>query len=254
MVSKTIVITGTSRGIGFHLASRFLSEGYSVIGISRAQTDISHPEFKHISADLSELDQVSLVLDKIGNTEVAGLINNAGIHGPIGPLENQSDREWIDTFNLNLFSAYSLTKGCIASLRKNNGFVKFFSGGGAAFPRANFSAYGVSKGAVIRLADTLAVELFPEVFVYCIAPGPNRTSLLEEAMDNGESVLVDDFVEFEMPENLCLFLANNNDIRYSGKFIHVKDDYRNWTDKYLDQDAFTLRRLDPRTLSKISFP
>ena len=165
MGSKTVVITGTSRGIGFHIATRFLREGYSVIGISRSETPIKDSRFRHISADLSDLDQVGTVLDELGNTEVAGLINNAGAHGPIGSLDNTSVEEWIDTFNINLFSAYLLTKGCIDSLRNKKGFVIFFSGGGSAFPRANFSAYGVSKCALIRLADTLAIELFPDVSV-----------------------------------------------------------------------------------------
>ena len=58
-------------------------------------------------------------------------------------------------------------------------------------------------------------------------------------------------MDFGYPERLCLFLANNRDPRYSGKFIHVMDDYANWNDRQLAADANTLRRMDTRTLLKL---
>ena len=122
----------------------------------------------------------------------------------------------------------------------------------ARLSRSNFSAYGVSKGAIIRLSEVLAKELAPNVFVYCVAPGPNRTVLLEEAVCSGETVRDEDIVDFEYPERLCLFLANNRDPRYSGKFIHVMDSYEEWSDAQLDDDAYTLRRIDPRTLQRVN--
>ena len=137
-------------------------------------------------------------------------------------------------------------------MRRQNGFVIFFSGGGSAFPRANYSAYGVSKCGVIRLAEVLAGELAPQIFVYCIAPGPNRTRLLEEAVEHGDLMVEKDIVDFDYPERLCLFLAKNRDIRYSGKFIHVVDSYERWEDNQLSGDAYTLRRIDPRTLAKVN--
>ena len=140
---------------------------------------------------------------------------------------------------------------CIPSLRQRHGFIIFFSGGGAAFPRPNFSAYGVSKGAVIHLSEVLARELAPQVLVYCVAPGPNRTVLLEETVNSGETVREEDIVDFDYPERLCLFLARNRDPRYSGKFIHVMDSYETWSEDQLAEDAHTLRRLDARTLRRV---
>lgn len=253
MAEKSVVITGTSRGIGFHLANRFLSEGYGVIGISRSQTPIAHPKFKQIISDLSQPKEVNNLTNELKNYSICGLINNAGIHGPIGAFETIDFNDWIETFNTNIFSAAILSQICIPSLRSTRGFIIFLSGGGSAFPRAFYSAYGVSKCAVIRLADTLAVELMPDVLVYCVAPGPNRTTLLEEARQSGDQIFETEIVDFEYPENLCLFLAGNKDPRYSGKFIHVKDGYENWNSDELSEEAFTLRRIDPRTLSKINF-
>ena len=142
----------------------------------------------------------------------------------------------------NLFGSAALTQICIPSLKKNKGFVIFFSGGGAGFAKPNFSAYSVSKTGVVRLAENLAKELAPDVLVYCVAPGPNRTTLLDNAIAAGDEVKETDMVDFEAPENLCLFLAKNKDPRYSGKFIHVKDKYDQWTDKQLADETYKLRR------------
>jgi NAD(P)-dependent dehydrogenase (short-subunit alcohol dehydrogenase family) len=247
-----IVITGTSRGIGFHLAQRFLEEGYAVIGISRSETSIKHPGFSSLTADLADLEQIKVLSAELTQRPIAGLINNAGIHGPIGPFASAPLDSWVDAFYSNLFGAAALSKVCIPFLRERNGFIIFFSGGGGAFPRAEYSAYGVSKCAVIRFSEVLAAELAPDVLVYCVAPGPNRTGLLEESIRRGEIVRDEDFVDFEQPERLCLFLARNRDIRYSGKFIHVMDNYEQWNDDQLAHDAHTLRRIDRRTLRRVN--
>ena len=107
---------------------------------------------------------------------------------------------------------------------------------------------------MVRLSEVLAEELAPEVKVYCVAPGPNRTGMQEEVIRHGGVVKEEDYVDFSLPENLCLFLARNTDPRYSGKFIHVMDDYRNWGDSDLSPDSNTLRRLDRRTLSRLGRP
>ena len=252
MRKPIVLITGTSRGIGLHLTQRFLHEGYGVIGVSRTPAPIQDANYQEFTADLSDLDQVKALSAKLDGLPIGGLINNAGIHGPVGAFENISLDAWLRTFNVNLFSAAALAQSCIPSLRRHNGFIIFLSGGGSAFPRANYTAYGVSKCGVIRLADTLAAELSPDVLVYCIAPGPNRTVLLDESRESGETVREEDIVGFEHPEKLCLFLAENRDPRFSGKFIHVRDDYQGWGDDQLAEEAYTMRRIDPRTLAKVN--
>lgn len=243
MESKTIVITGTSRGIGHHLAKHFLDQGYRVVGVSRTETPIEHPKFRSISADVGNLEQMSQLQSTLAEESVVGLINNAGIHGPIGPFETAPLDQWVDTFYVNLFGAAALTQVCIPMLRRNQGFIIFLSGGGSAFPKPNFSAYGVSKTGVVRLAEVLAEELAHEVLVYCVAPGPNRTQLLEEAIEAGEELPEGEIVDFEFPLRLCDFLARNRDPRFSGKFIHVRDNYYQWVDRHLAGDTYTLRRI-----------
>lgn len=245
MERPTVVITGTSRGIGYHLALRFLQEGYAVIGISRSETPINDPHFHALRADVGDVSQVTALRGTLAHAPIAGLINNAGIHGAIGPLETIRFDDWMRAFRVNLFGAAALTQICIPMLRRQRGFVIFLSGGGSGFPRPRFSAYGVSKTAVVRLAEVLAQELAPEVLVYCVAPGPNPTQLLAEAERAGTVVPDSERVDFSAPERLCLFLARNRDPRYAGRFIHVKDDYERWAEQALPEEAFTLRRIKP---------
>ena len=240
---KTILITGTSRGIGLHLAGRFLDLGHRVVGISRSGTPLQHPAFMEIRADLSKPEEVAALRERVHALPLHGLINNAGIHGPIGPFEENDFARWVAAFQVNLFSAAGLAQMCIPGLRKHRGFIIFLSGGGSGFARPNFSSYGVAKTAVVRLAEVLGRELAPDVLVYCVAPGPNRTALLDEAIRGGESVPPGDIVDFAHPLKLIEFLAANTDPRYSGKFIHVKDGYMDWQDRQLAPDAYTLRRL-----------
>lgn len=239
---KTVIITGVSRGIGYHLAKRFLKEGFKVIGISRSDTDIKDDNFQHIRMDVGNIDEISNNISKINTENLYGLINNAGVHGPLGPFEKNNMKEWIDAFYVNLFGAATLTQLCIPSLRKNKGFVIFLSGGGSGFAKPNFSAYSVSKTAMARLVENLGEELYPDVYVYCVAPGPNRTKMLESAIQAGDKIREEDIVDFEEPEKLCLFLAKNRDPRYSGKFIHVVDKYDKWGDEELSDDMYKLRR------------
>ena len=240
---KTIVITGTSRGIGHHLARCFLALGYRVVGISRSGTPLEHPALTQIRADVGDLAQIAAIRDRLSDPTICGLINNAGIHGPIGPFESNDLGKWVATFYVNLFGGAALSQACKPSLRRNKGFIIFLAGGGSAFPRPNFSAYGVSKTAVVRLSEVLARELHPDVLVYCVAPGPTRPQLLEEAIQGGEVVPEAEIVDPSFAERLCVFLANNRDPRYSGKFIHVKDRYQQWGDAELASGAYTLRRI-----------
>ena len=243
--ADTVIITGVNRGIGYHLTLRFLDAGYRVIGVSRSEPQIDHGSFRHIKLDIGSLEAVRAVAADIPLTSLVGLINNAGVNGPIGPFEDNDISSWVESFQVNLFGAAALSQLCIPSLRANNGFIIFLSGGGSAYARPNFSAYSLAKTAVVRLAETLAQELYPDVYVYCMAPGSNRTQLQREAEKGGQVFTESEMVSFELPEQLSLFLARNRDPRYSGKFIHVRDNYEGWGEQDLEEEMYKLRRTTP---------
>ena len=75
-----VIITGASSGLGYALTKECLKQGYSVIGISRRKPDITNPNFKHYTLDLSNVDEVENCFNEISknlNTNELSLINNA---------------------------------------------------------------------------------------------------------------------------------------------------------------------------------
>ena len=240
----SILITGCSAGIGLHLTRAMLDDGWEVYGISRSNSPIKNSRFHQINADLNSNSDVHKVIRHIVKLNIHVLINNVGGHGPICEFDKVSMDEWIRTFTLNLFSPLRITQQLIPKMRRNKGSIIFLSGGGSAYPLVNFSSYGVSKTAVVRMAEILAKELSPDISVYSMAPGPNRTQLLNDAIAAGDNVPEERIVSFDKPIKLVRFLINNKDKRYSGKFIHVNDPYEDWSSNKLTSDNYTLRRVE----------
>lgn len=103
----TIIITGTSSGIGFVLAEYFGKNGHQVFGLSRK--NVESPYFTTIPTDITMAEAVEKavqeVLSKSGRIDV--LINNAGM-GMVGPVEDSSKEEILKLFNLNLVGAVQM--------------------------------------------------------------------------------------------------------------------------------------------------
>src|SRR4029453_7422632 len=88
------------------------------------------------------------------------LVNNAGIQGPIGPLESVDFTAWRAVFDVNVFAAARLCQLLIPAMKQKGwGKIVNLSGGGAAGSRPDFSAYAAAKTALVRLTETLADEL-----------------------------------------------------------------------------------------------
>lgn len=242
MEKKTIVITGTSSGIGLHLAKRFLYEGYSIVGLSRGNSLIVHDDYTHIICDITDNDSLHNAFFNIPKENIKGLICNAGIHGPISAFKDTLFAHWRNTFETNLFGHACLSQLLIPTLIEHKGFIIYMSGGGAGFAKPCFSAYSTSKTALVRFAENLAEELTPHVLVYSVAPGANDTELLKSAIAHGDVVTEEQRVLFKEPEDLCLFLAQNTDLRYSGRYIHVRDRYKEFGIEQFQHDMYKLRR------------
>jgi 3-oxoacyl-[acyl-carrier protein] reductase len=142
-----------------------------------------------------------------------------------------------------------------------------FSGGGAASPFPNYSAYATSKVAIVRLTENLSIELAEEGFdVNCIAPGFVITRLHQQTIDVGPELATKTFFEntkkqiesggqpVEKAVFLTIFLLSSDSDGITGKFISAPWD--NWQDKDFqnrlrtDKDFATLRRIDDKTFFK----
>ena len=185
---KTVIITGTSRGIGFELVHLFSKSGYAVLALSRNAKPVINLNYENITAlsfDLNNVEDYNRVEAFIQNewTHVDILINNAGaiINKPFA--ETTFD-DFKQIYGTNVFGVAELTRRVLPFIPKTGHVVTISSMGGVqgSMKFAGLSAYSSSKGAVITLTELLAEEYKeagPSFNV--LALGAVQTEMLAEA-------------------------------------------------------------------------
>ena len=187
-MSKNVIITGTSRGIGLELIKLFSNSGFNVLSLSRNITNIEKLNLNNtscLSFDITKEEDHILVNKFISKNwkSVDILINNAGL------LVNKNFQETsLDDFNnvykTNVFGVARLIQICIPFMEENSQVINISSIGGVQgsvkFP--GLSAYSSSKGALITLTEMLAEE-YKELKINfnVLALGAVQTEMLEEA-------------------------------------------------------------------------
>ena len=119
----------------------------------------------------------SRAVERFGRIDV--LVNNAGISGPVGPLQNNDIDDWVSTITVNLTGTFLVCRAVIpVMLEQAGGKIINLSGAGATNAWSNMSAYCSSKAAVVRLTEVLAQELADEgITVNALGPGSVHTSM-----------------------------------------------------------------------------
>ena len=192
--TKTVIITGTSRGIGFELVHLFAHAGYAVLALSRNAKPVSNLNFENITAlsfDLNkseDYERVTAFVEKEWS-HVDILINNAGTLLN-KPFSDTTFEDFQQVYNTNVFGVAELTRHMIPFMSKSGHVVTISSMGGVQgsvkFP--GLAAYSSSKGAVISLTELLAEEYKetgPSFNV--LALGAVQTEMLEEAFPGYEA-------------------------------------------------------------------
>lgn len=220
---KNIIITGTSRGIGFEMATLFSKAGHSVLTLSRNSKPISELNLKNVTAlefDIAEETEIAKLSTYLQNTmkTVDVLINNAGflVNKPFSEITSE---EFKRCYDVNLFGVASLIKTVLPFMKKEGHVVNVSSMGGiqgsVKFP--GLSAYSSSKGAVITLTELLAEEYKetgPSFNV--LALGSVQTEMLEEAFPGFKAPLS----ATEMAQYIMDFSLMGNKF-YNGKILQV---------------------------------
>ena len=185
---KTVIITGTSRGIGFELVHLFSKAGYAVLALSRNAKPVINLNYENITAlsfDLNNVEDYNQVETFVQNewTHVDILINNAGaiINKPFA--ETTFD-DFKQIYGTTVFGVAELTRRVLPFIPKTGHVVTISSMGGVqgSMKFAGLSAYSSSKGAVITLTELLAEEYKeagPSFNV--LALGAVQTEMLAEA-------------------------------------------------------------------------
>lgn len=190
---KTIVVTGSSKGIGRELALQAAEKGHRVFALSRNVTSLQATSgVIPLQVDLSDTKSVQQAVNEIQSTTdtVDVLINNAGIllHKPF--LETTSE-DFQMVFETNVFGLVSITQALLPFMKVNSHVVNISSMGGigGSSKFAGLSAYSSSKGAVSILTELLAEEFK--------ATGPKFNALALGAVQT--EMLTQAFPEFKAP-------------------------------------------------------
>ena len=221
-MSNNIIITGTSRGIGYELALQFANEGHQVLAISRKtpQELIENKNITCLSIDLSieeDLQQVEKFIDATWK-KVDVIIHNAGslLHKP---FEQISTKEFEDIYKVNVFGVAALTRICVPYLQKGSHVITISSMGGiqgsVKFP--GLAAYSSSKGAVITLSELLAEEYKERGIAFnVLALGAVQTEMLQEAFPGYQAPIS----AKEMADYIFNFALTGNKY-YNGQVLQV---------------------------------
>lgn len=220
---SNIIITGSSRGIGFELVKLFAGEGHEVLAISRNAIPTSRLNLKNISSlscDLSNSEDLGKVSNFLENKwkKVDILINNAGqlINKPF--LDTSLD-DFRAVYDVNVFGVAAITAVVLPYMPKTGHVVTISSMGGVQgsvkFP--GLSAYSSSKGAVITLTELWAEE-FKETgpSFNVLALGAVQTEMLEEAFPGYKAPIT----ALDMAAYIQEFAKTGQQL-YNGKLLQV---------------------------------
>jgi 3-oxoacyl-[acyl-carrier protein] reductase len=224
-MAKNIIITGTSRGIGFELVQLFAKAGHQVLALSRNEKPIQKLNLKNVTAfsfNLNDVDAYKKVEDFIDSDweYVDVLINNAGalINKPFSEI-SMEDFETI--YKTNVFGVAELTRIVLPFMKKESHVVTISSMGGVQgsmkFP--GLAAYSSSKAAVITLTELLAEEYKDSGISFnVLALGAVQTEMLEEAFPGYQAPTS----ALEMAQYILDFSLNGNKY-YNGKLLQVSN-------------------------------
>jgi len=219
---KNIIITGTSRGIGFELALQFANAGHHVLALSRKTHHalLAHKNITCLSIDLSNEEELSKVTDFLSSTwgTIDAVVHNAGSL-LLRPFSETTQHDFENIYKVNVFGVANLTRICLPYLKKGSHVVTISSMGGiqGSLKFAGLAAYSSSKGAVITLSELLAEEYKEQGISFnVLALGSVQTEMLQEAFPGYQAPLS----ASEMANYIYDFTLTGNKY-FNGKVLQV---------------------------------
>jgi NAD(P)-dependent dehydrogenase (short-subunit alcohol dehydrogenase family) len=186
---KTILVTGSTRGIGAATASLFLERGGSVVLHGRRQSDLdavvallsaAHPgRVSGLSGDLSDRAQCRDLATRIDALDI--LVNCGGVFREAS-IADTSLAIWEETLSVNLTAPWVLAQALLPLLRHRRGVIVNVGSDAAMLGYAGCIAYCAAKGALVGLTRALATELASDVRVLCVCPGPTETDMMRASV------------------------------------------------------------------------
>jgi len=275
---KVAIVTGANQGLGLEIARRYAARGACLVlcardtvSLAQACTQLQAHQadgqgIEAVAADVSNASDVDRLVAhtraRFGRIDV--LVNNAGVYGPMGAIEDVDWTQWVRAIEINLMGSVLMARAVVPAMKaRRAGKIIQLSGGGATNPLPRISAYAASKAAIVRFVETLAEELRDfGIDVNCIAPGALNTRMLEQVLAAGPDKVGAAFFDrsvkqkqsggagLEPAASLAVFLASEASNGITGKLISALwDNWETWPQHLAElasSDAYTLRRISGR--------
>ncbi len=222
---KRIIITGTSRGIGFQLVQQLAAAGHQVLALSRHNQSVEELQLEQVTSltfDITKAEDIASVKTFVSDTwgQVDVLIHNAGylVHDD---FESISINALQQVYAVNVFGVYELTQVLLPLMHSESHVVAISSMGGiqgsVKFP--GLTAYSSSKAAVINLMEVLAEEKKENGPIFnTLALGAVQTEMFEEAFPGAQAGL--------QPKDMAAYIAQfalTGHKVYNGKVLQVSN-------------------------------
>lgn len=178
-MSKVILVTGGSSGIGQSIAAYLAEKGHIVYAASRKVENQLEGNLRTIQMDVTLEPSVKSAIQiiELNHGKLDALINNAGL-GMAGPIENTSEKEAKEIFDTNVFGVLNVCRACIPLLRISKGRILNVTSIGGIFALPFRGIYCSSKFAVEGISESLSMELAPMgIKVSIIEPGDFKTNI-----------------------------------------------------------------------------
>jgi 3-oxoacyl-[acyl-carrier protein] reductase len=277
LIDRVAIVTGSSQGLGFEIARAYVEAGARVMLCARDAALIESR--RREIAELATADAVDAVAADVSQEEaVEGLVertlarfgglhilvNNAGIYGPMGPSEQVDWAEWTRAMEINVYGSILPVRAVLPHFKRSRyGKIIQISGGGATNPLPRLTAYAASKAAIVRFAESLALEVRTDgIDVNAIAPGALNTRMLDEVITAGPSAVGQDFYDrmmkikeqggtpLDVGAALAVFLGSAASDGLTGRLLSAVWDPWEKLPEHFDElehsDIYTLRRIVPK--------
>ena len=282
LAGHSALLTGANQGLGLAIARAYVQAGASVMLcardealLERARDEVAalaRPDQRVLAmrADVSDpADVEALVAATIAQLEAFQvLVNNAGVYGPMGGIDEVDWSEWTRAMDININGSVLPLRAVLPHFRTQQyGKVVQLSGGGATNPLPRITAYAASKAAIVRLAESVALDVKEDgIDVNSIAPGALNTRMMDQLLAAGAEAVGEGFYErmkktadggttpLEVGAALAVYLGSAASDGITGRLLSAPWDAWDTLQQHrgdLDaSDIYTLRRIVPKDRGK----
>jgi 3-oxoacyl-[acyl-carrier protein] reductase len=280
---RTAIVTGASRGLGEAISRQFAAAGANLVICARDRQAVARVrdqlldgsgkggQIVALEADVSRQADVQRLIDAAIDTfgRVHILVNNAGVYGPLGSIDQVDWAEWVRAIEINVYGSVLPIRAILPHFRTHRyGKVIQLSGGGATSPLPRITAYAAAKAAIVRLVESVALDVKDDgIDVNSIAPGALNTRMMDELMAAGPKAVGQAFFDrmkkvadeggtpMDRGAALAVFLASADSDGITGRLLSAPWDPWETLPQHRDEldsepDIYTLRRITPKDRGK----